>query len=227
MRGVGHLSQRRLERRVAKIEADWRIAKRRIETQADVAVLGDRQERVAAADFTKEERGRHPHVPWQIETLRRLFAGVLDECLELCLAFARDSKFRSKLVTGDAQLLVDVAARRIQLRGELVLDQRLIVLAGCCEAAAALEMVRRGPQLGALERCPRLVVVGPQAKRLRILGDRAVVVLALFGGASVTIRSRGGAAAGGQGRHDGNNRQTRNRKTQTAGAKRFSGPMRL
>jgi hypothetical protein len=49
---------------------------------------------------------------------------------------------------------------RVQLGGDLVLDQRLIELAGGGEPAAAVEVILRGAQLGALERQPRVRVVG-------------------------------------------------------------------
>ena len=87
----------------------------------------------------KIERRRHLDVRRQVEARRRQIARALDQRLELGLAFARDGDLGAQLVARRAQLLVDVAVGRVQLGGELVLDQRLIELAGGREAAAALK----------------------------------------------------------------------------------------
>ena len=64
---------------------------------------------------------------------------------------------------------------------ELVLDERLIELAGGGEPAAAVKVILRGAQLRALERQARVRVVGAEAHGLGVLDDREVVVLAVLG----------------------------------------------
>ena len=50
-----------------------------------------------------------------------------------------DGDRRAQLVARRAQFVVDVAARRVQLGRQLVLDERLVELAGRGEPAAALK----------------------------------------------------------------------------------------
>ena len=63
---------------------------------------------------------------------------ALDERLQLGLALARHGNLRAQLIAGGAELLVDVAIRRIQFGGELVLDERFVELTGGAETASAL-----------------------------------------------------------------------------------------
>ena len=72
--------------------------------------------------------------------------------------------------------------RRVQLGGQLVLDERLVELAGRGEAAAALEVLLRGAQLRALERrAARSASSGLSADGLGVFDDGEVVVLTLLG----------------------------------------------
>jgi len=91
-----------------------------------------------------------------------------------------------------------LAVRGVQLGSDLVLDQRLIELAGRSKPAAAVEVVLRRSQLGALERGTRVSIVGIEANSLGVLDHREVVVLTMFGGVAAMQRRRGGAAAGEQ-----------------------------
>src|SRR6185503_8584301 len=91
---------------------------------------------------------------------------------------------------------------RVELRGGLELDQGLIELAGSGEAAATVEVVLRGAQLGALEREPRVGIVWLEAQDLGVLRDGDVVFLADFGVVAAAQRARCGATAGEQGDRD-------------------------
>ena len=136
-RRAGDRVERVVERGVAQVDGDRRLAERRIEDQADVREPRDGREDVAAAGVAEDQRRRHLHVLRQVEAGRRQVARALDERLELGLALARDGDLRAQLVARRAQLLVDVAARRVQLGGELVFDERLVELADGREPAAA------------------------------------------------------------------------------------------
>ena len=57
---------------------------------------------------------------------------------------------------------------------------------------AAGEVVLGRAQLAALERGPRIAIVGPEPERLGVLDHGQVVVLAMFGVAAATQRTRGG-----------------------------------
>ena len=107
--------ERVLERGVAQVDGDRRLAERRVEDQADVGEPRDRREDVAAAGVAEDERRRHLDVLRQVEPRRRQVARPLDERLQLGLAFARDRDLGAQLVARRPQLLVDVAAGRVQL----------------------------------------------------------------------------------------------------------------
>ena len=97
------------------------------------------------------------------------------------LPLAVDGDLGAQLRAQRAQLVLDVAVGRVQLGGELELDQRLFGLAGGGVPAAAVEVVLRGAQLGAIERQADGAVVGPGPGGLRVLDDGQVVVLLLLG----------------------------------------------
>ena len=67
---------------------------------------------------------------------------------------------------------------RVQLRGQLQLDQRFVEPPAGVEPPAARVVVLRGAQLRMLESLPRGAVVGIGLQRPGVFDDRAVVVLA-------------------------------------------------
>ena len=121
----------------------------------------DRREDVAAARVAEGQRRRHLDVrsagrgpaaagrapARSASAARSCLRARRRSCARSLLRVARSSSSMSPL-------------RRVQLGGELVLDQRLVELAGRGEPAAAVEVILRGAQLGALEREPRVGVVG-------------------------------------------------------------------
>ena len=88
-RRAGDRGERVVERRVAQIDGDRRVAERRVEDQADVGEPRDGGEDVAAAGVAEDERRRHLHAGRQIHARRRQIARALDQRLQLGLAFAR------------------------------------------------------------------------------------------------------------------------------------------
>ena len=103
----------------------------------------------------------------QLEALGRQVARAGDERLQPRLAPARARELRAQAVARHLQLALDVAARRVELGGDLVLEQRLVVLLRRRQAAGAEEVGVGRAQLGALERLARLEAVGRGAHRLR------------------------------------------------------------
>src|SRR5205823_3830346 len=101
-----------------------------------------------------------------------------------------DGDLRAQLVARRAQFFVDVAVARVELRRDLVLDERLIELAGRREPPAAEEVILRRAQARAIEPEPRVRVVGMLADGFRVLDDGAVVVLPALGVAAVAQRGR-------------------------------------
>jgi len=128
---------------------------------------------------------------------------VIDERLELCLAFARDDDLRSQLRADVAQRGVDVAAGRVHFRRDLVFDQRLVELAGRFEPAGTRHVILRGAELDALQHQQQCPVVGVSLERRGVFGDRPVVVLRLFGALSGAKGAGGGACRKGDRQRQG------------------------
>ena len=136
-------------------------------------------------------------VDGEVESGRGKRARPVDQGLQLGLAFARDGDLGAQLVARLADRGVGFAARRVELGGRFVLDERLLVLAGRVEAAAALEVVHGGAQLRSIEREPRFGVVGFVADCLRVFGNGGVVLLTPFEVAA-PVQCRGRSATAGQ-----------------------------
>ena len=90
--------ERVLERGVAQIDGDRRVAEVGIEHDADVGEAGDGGEDVAAARVAEHQRRRHLDVLRQVEAGRRERLRPIDQRLELGLAFARHGDFRAQPV---------------------------------------------------------------------------------------------------------------------------------
>ena len=73
----------------------------------------------AAARIAEHERSRHLDVLRQIESRRRQFARLFDQRLECRETVARCQCLGTKLLASGAELVLDVAARRVQLGCEL------------------------------------------------------------------------------------------------------------
>src|SRR4029077_6588957 len=97
------------------------------------------------------------------------------------LAFTNHERFRAELVARRLELSLDVAARRVQIRRELIFHKRLIELADVGEAASAKQVVLRGAELRAHETLTRAGIVRMLTKGFRVLNDSEVIVLALLG----------------------------------------------
>ncbi len=135
------------------------------------------------------------HLPGQIQSLRRQIARALDQRLESGLVLARNRHLRAELIPRRTELVVNLAARRVQLGGELVFDQRLIELVRRGQSPPAGEVVGRGSEPGSLKTQACVLVVGVQAHRPGVFDNSPVVVLAALGLAAVAGRGGGGAAA--------------------------------
>ena len=113
---------------------------------------------------------------------------------------------------------VDLAACRVQLGGQLVLDQRLIELVRGGQSPPSLEVIGRGSEPGPFETEARVRIVGVQPNRFGVFDNRPIVVLAMLGLAAVTARRGRGAAA-----RDERPSEKQERRPQRAAA--FSGRM--
>jgi hypothetical protein len=89
---------------------------------------------------------------------------------------------------------------RVELGGELEFEQRLLVPFRGREAPGAEGVLLRRAELGAIERQPRVVVVGVRLEGVRVFDDGAVVILHLLRALAGLDRRRRGAPAG-QERH--------------------------
>ena len=79
--------------------------------------------------------------------------------LQLGLAAARDRDLGAEPLPRVAQRRVDLRVGRVQLGGELVLDQRLFETLRRGEPAAGEEVLLGGPEPGALQGAARVAVV--------------------------------------------------------------------
>ncbi len=90
-----------------------------------------------------------------------------------------------------------------ELRGQLELDERLFVLAAGSEPPAAVVVVLRSAQLGAVERQTEIAIVRMDFDQLAVFEDRAIVVLLLFREPCLVEQLVGGAGASQASRDDG------------------------
>ncbi len=102
-----------------------------------------RFENLAMAEKTSRELGLAEHerigkrdVGRQFVTWQRGVEAVGDDRFEARLAVFADRHLRPELRADGLQLVVDVSVGRVQLRGNLQLDQRLFELAGGGRAGA-------------------------------------------------------------------------------------------
>ena len=195
-RRAGHGVERVLERRVAEVDGQRLIAKRRVEDQADVREPRDGRENFAAVGIAEDQGRRHLHAGREVEARRRQVARAFDERLQLGLALARDGDSRAQLAARRSQLVVDFAVRRVQFGGDFVFGERLIEPGERHEPATLGEMRLRGAQLRAVEGEACVRVVRPEPDRFGVLDHRDVVVLPALRITGPTHRARRGAARG-------------------------------
>jgi hypothetical protein len=139
-------------------------------------------------------------VPFGAETT---FLGLLDERLQLGLAFARDENLRTQLRTDATKGVVDIRASGIHLRRDLQFNHRFVELARGLEPPRARVVILRGTQLCALERQLCGAIVRVSFERCGVFRDRAVVVLLLFGLLAGAVRGSRGAPRKSDGERQG------------------------
>ena len=158
--------------------------------------MADRGEDVARARVPEHERVGQLHAFRQIGAGRRQHAGVFDQRLQPRLAFTRDRHLRAQQVARLPQLLLDLAAGRIQFRRGLQFQHAFFELAGAGEAAALREVIERRPLTRAFQRELRVQIVGALPHRLGVFDDGEVEVFEGFG--FLAGAKGGGAGAGGR-----------------------------
>ena len=190
---AGHRGQRLTEWGVPEIDGDDLIAKRGIEGDADVRELADGGEDVAGAGFAKHQGLWKADAFGQVGARQGSHHAPVDDRLEPRLAVFPNGDLGPQLTTDHAQFGLDLGAGRRELRGNLVLDQRLLEFPGGCQTSATREVVLRGAKLGSVEAEPGVLVVRVLAKDPGVLRDGAVVVLPGLGIAGGGQRTRGRA----------------------------------
>ena len=116
------------------------------------------------------------------------------------------------LEVGIAQCRIDLRIGGIELPRQLVLDHCLFETIECGESLCPVGVVLGRALFHAIERIPRLAIGRIGAHHFRVLDDRAVVVLRLFGAMSGS-QPGGGRAS----------KQARERQRRSAGAN-INGP---
>lgn len=197
--GVERLAQRHVRQQAA---LRGRLPERRVERDRDVADRRDHHEQIAAGHGAAD-RDRSKIDVRQVGAGRREVPRALEERLQLCLAVGRHRELRAERLPHVLDLTFGVSVRRIQLGGQLQLEQRVVELALGVEAASVDQVAVGRAQLRALQTGDRLLIVRMLAHGPRVFRDGQVVVLRHVGLTRLGQRIGG---AGGE-RHERGDRE--------------------
>ncbi len=113
------------------------------------------------------------------------------------LAFAPHHDLRSKLIADISKRVIDVAAARVHLGRDLVLDERLVQLARRFQTARARQMILARTEFRPLQRQLRGPVVGVFLEREGVFGDSPVVILGQLGAFAGAVGASSGTPLNG------------------------------